>query len=1664
MTKRLCLLLLFCLPLLALAQNGQEWINFNQQYYKIPVAEDGIYRITHADLVNAGVPVTGILPARYQLFHRGQEVAVRVSSVSNTPMQAGDFIEFYGQRNDGTLDQELFISPERQMHPYYNLFSDTTAYFLTWNSAGINGRRMAQSNLNSTAGLAAAPAYIDERLAVFGDTYSRGNAYGFFNETWLSAYDNGEGYTSTVIPNASQRDYVYSGFSNINAGAVQPALEIQVLGNNNLPHNVTVSVGAGTGSLRTVATSTFEDQEVRTLSAALTAADFSAAGEITIRVATDTRISVNYIRLEVPRTPQAEGNEQVLVLPEDPVDTTWLALSGASSGTLIYEVSDPVNVIRVNYSLAGTTANVILPGTADGARLLRVLPAALRSVSLEAVTFTQVDPTAFDYVILSHPSLRQAAGAYADPVQAYADYRSAAAGGGFSVLQMDMPDLYNQFSYGEYSSVAIYRLMAWLVEQGDPRYLLLIGKGVDHLYGTGGVNYRTDPTASSFQNLVPTGGYPGSDDVFTAGLSGSLAYEAAVPTGRINAFGAAQVAAYLDKVKEHEQRPFDDLRRKQILHLSGGLNPQELNQFRVFVDELAAFADDPYFGGQVTRISKRTNANVELINISDEVNEGLALITFFGHSGRDFSDIDVGFVTDPLLGYNNPGEYPMFVVNGCNAGNIFSADTTFGENWVLSPGLGAIAFIAHTGVGFPADLKLWSDMFYQTAFNNLTYIDLGVGDVQQRAEFQYDNIFNRAEIGIAQTQQTVLQGDPAVKLFGAGAPDYAVKDAGLSLASLDLQPVTALSDSFAIEFIIENFGRSTDERISVSVNHVLPDGQQQRYDSIFIDPVLYRDTLQFVVRPGQVSTFGVNRFELSIDYNENIPELNEVNNLAVLTAFLSLNGTNNLIPEKYALLDSLDVELIAQLSNLEGGSRVVRMQIDTVSDFSSGFRQSTDIESKDLIRWQPNLLTTDSTTYYWRSRLANPTGTDDADWVVSSFTYIAGAPRGWHAQHRQQWEQAELTNLIPPGLGTDWEFVERSAPLTVETFGGSHPKAGNRDISLILDEIQFISLSPDNRLCRTNTIAGMAIDRSSLQPYAADAPSGFDVLDAQTCGRTPQVINNYTVTEIENNLLRDYIDQVAQGDLVILFSIGTVDYNRLTTATLDRLEQVGGLASDFLAFNVGEPFILIGRKGDAPGTATFIRPDAGDGFPDAQDSVMIATTVTARADIGQVLTPLFGPALSWDDLSLGGQTISNDVLSYDVLGVREDFTDTVLLRDLSTGTRSIAGIDAGTYPYLRVNVTLEDERDLTPPDLNYVQAAFVPAPEGVLLRDDTLSQVRLQEGEAFAVPLRFVNVSGTNFADSVRVEYTFTNQETRQTSTASLRLEPLAAGADSSFTLGLDTRGWVGSNDLRVFANPREQREQSFNNNLRTLDSYALVEADLTNPILDVRIDGRTILDGEIVSPSPLISVLIRDENNLLLKEDTTGVTLFLKAPCEGCTFTPIYFSDPALSWTPASQQEDFEIRYQAQNLTDGLYTLRVQGTDASGNLSGTQPYQINFEVVTESGMTNFYPYPNPFSTSMRFVFTLTGNDLPDQLRIRIMTVTGRVVREIFLEELGPIRIGNNLTEFAWDGRDTFGDQLANGVYLYQVDARINGQPIELRSTAGDAGFKNGLGKIYLLR
>jgi flagellar hook assembly protein FlgD len=157
----------------------------------------------------------------------------------------------------------------------------------------------------------------------------------------------------------------------------------------------------------------------------------------------------------------------------------------------------------------------------------------------------------------------------------------------------------------------------------------------------------------------------------------------------------------------------------------------------------------------------------------------------------------------------------------------------------------------------------------------------------------------------------------------------------------------------------------------------------------------------------------------------------------------------------------------------------------------------------------------------------------------------------------------------------------------------------------------------------------------------------------------------------------------------------------------------------------------------------------------------------------------------------------------------------------------------------------------------------------------------------------------------------------------------------------------------------------------------------------------------------------------------------------------------------------------QGQALADGVYKLEVQGRDASGRAASEQPYQVNFVVVNASTITNIFPYPNPITSKARFVFTLTGAEVPQNMKIQILTLTGRVVREIMMAELGNLHIGNNITEYAWDGTDQFNDRLANGTYLYRVILDDPTSKFSRRTSTAEAdrrAFKKDWGKLVLLR
>ncbi|MDX1910623.1 MAG: hypothetical protein SFV22_04010, partial [Saprospiraceae bacterium] len=113
MTKRLLFILLLApAGLFAQMWNGQdtlygnEWIRYHHPYFRIKIAEDGIYRLDYAALQAVGFPLANVPAAEWQLFKNGIQEPVFTSTdglFSNT-----DYLEFSGEKNRGEVDYFLF--------------------------------------------------------------------------------------------------------------------------------------------------------------------------------------------------------------------------------------------------------------------------------------------------------------------------------------------------------------------------------------------------------------------------------------------------------------------------------------------------------------------------------------------------------------------------------------------------------------------------------------------------------------------------------------------------------------------------------------------------------------------------------------------------------------------------------------------------------------------------------------------------------------------------------------------------------------------------------------------------------------------------------------------------------------------------------------------------------------------------------------------------------------------------------------------------------------------------------------------------------------------------------------------------------------------------------------------------------------------------------------------------------------------------------------------------------------------------------------------------------------------------------------------------------------------------------------------------------------------
>lgn len=406
---------------------------------------------------------------------------------------------------------------------------------------------------------------------------------------------------------------------------------------------------------------------------------------------------------------------------------------------------------------------------------------------------------------------------------------------------------------------------------------------------------------------------------------------------------------------------------------------------------------------------------------------------------------------------------------------------------------------------------------------------------------------------------------------------------------------------------------------------------------------------------------------------------------------------------------------------------------------------------------------------------------------------------------------------------------------------------------------------------------------------------------------------------------------------------------------------------------------------------------------------------------GTVTSKTIGPVAWWNSLKYDLYNPSPSGEYITILTGQNSLTkvwDTLLI-DLQDSV-SLSDVNADVYPYLKLKFDLIDSTFNTtlPMELKSVQFNYQPLSDVFVEREDfNFQQDSLLQG--YPVTFDFKARSfGDLPADSLRLNFYINGLD-------SLIFNPVVSVPPDSFSnkveYTIDTRKLLFENKITV-QGQQKKREYFYFNNL--IDKNFFVARDSVRPAFSVKFDGQDIINNDIVSSTPEVTITLEDNSPLPL--DTSYFTIVHNNK-------PLRFYQPELSYAYQGPGTPFVITWKP-NLKDGRHTLEVLAKDASGNFFDSTSYRIIFYVYNENDITEIYNYPNPFANTTHFTFILKGKDKPDEIDIKIYTIAGRLIRDL---KLSPTDLITNFNKIYWDGRDEDGDEIGNGVYLYKVIAKF---------------------------
>ena len=1067
-------------------------------------------------------------------------------------------------------------------------------------------------------------------------------------------------------------------------------------------------------------------------------------------------------------------------------------------------------------------------------------------------------------------------------------------------------------------------------------------------------------------NFVPSFGEPVSDTWFTI-WDTTGALIPQMYLGRVPASSVEEFQHYFDKHKTYLSTPFDDWNKYYLLFSSGdGTDPNQLSSFKQINDSVIANFIQP----------------PPIAGIAQHLYKTVNPSSNFGPYTQDQvnSMIGIGGVFISYLGHSGTQIWD----NGIS--DVNQLKNSRGRSSMISD------FGCSTGKFAEPDIKAFSNLFVSSLDGDAIGYEgnssLGFTSTAMTFPLLFykkilqDNIF---EIGKAHVMAKIdmLNTYGSSGVYGVFAysntlfVDPVIKlkvppKPNLIISpkniSLDKNFLDESIDSAAVKIIYNNYGMVLPQNFTVAVTHSI--------NGIIEDTLSFRRSLpllsdSIIFRIPVKGFVGSHQLDVILDKNNEIDEIYKNDN--------NISYTFNVASNSIRILSTEAV------NNIGNGTFIY------INPVNKSGLDSIQLEAANNQGFSPSQI------YYKKL--------DTAYTKVS----ISGLVQG-----SRYWFRSKLSGAQE--YGSTISFVYDSASGTSYYLGDSlsfsslHLNGIKYDGTKLLLDKTFKDLVVKSAGYYDGGFAYIGINGNDL--LASSNRDGVHVAvfsDSDLTFESTQRYSRFDNDTLFVQNLTHFLDTVSAQKIVCLAFC--YDSGLITDSMKTLLHGFGSKYID--SAGTQDSWALIGKKGSIPGAVPEKWSKQHEGF------VTLDSLFTYDIKSGILTTKQFGPVKKWNKFKASYAADNGSSIWFVPVGIKQDGTaDTLSTLNIINGEADLSFINSTIYRNLEIVVHFSKGVSSIP-SINNIKLEYDNLPEiGTNYQAVSMLKDTVTIGENLNFNFKVLN-EGFTRADSINVRLERVKPDNSRETISQGNIDYLLPGTSKSYNIIYPTSGGAGNGSFVVNIDPDNKIKEFYkDNNIYTVPFY--IKGDTTHPSLRVTIGGSDILDGDYVSSNPTIRVEM-DDQSLLPITDSTSIILKLNDSLISNLNNPsmkVYFNNTnpkmVIEYTP--------------KLADGEYFINIKGKNPLGVSTDSAGITKRFLVSTEVKLFEVYNFPNPFSSSTYFTFKLT--QIPDELKIRIFSVAGRLIRVIYKKSN---ELNYDFNRIYWDGRDSQGDLLANGVYFYKI-------------------------------